>query len=171
MSNIYGEYVVYCDRCKSVGPFRDMSPYKGLIFSDPGKHIKCGGKLHIAYHKKIDTSGSKPIVYPEFLKASEWGAMSPEERQKAIKENWESVSELERLDREVIHATPLTREESKKISNFQKYYNDNLTCPVCGSHVVKKLTTADRAVSVAAWGLASGKIGKQYECKDCGHKW
>lgn len=30
---------------------------------------------------------------------------------------------------------------------------------------------ADRAVSVAAWGLASGKIGKQYECKKCGHKW
>ena len=59
----------------------------------------------------------------------------------------------------------------KEISDFRKYNDPNLTCPMCGSHVVKKLTVADRAVSVAAWGLASGTIGKQYECKKCGHKW
>nr|WP_326184752.1 hypothetical protein [uncultured Oscillibacter sp.] len=45
------------------------------------------------------------------------------------------------------------------------------TCPKCGSHSTKKITTLDRSVSVAAAGLASSKIGKQFECKDCKYKW
>jgi len=34
-----------------------------------------------------------------------------------------------------------------------------------------RITTVDRAISVSAVGLASGKIGKQYKCKDCKHMW
>lgn len=44
-------------------------------------------------------------------------------------------------------------------------------CPKCGSHNTKQITTLDRSVSVAAVGLASSKIGKQFECKDCKYKW
>lgn len=44
-------------------------------------------------------------------------------------------------------------------------------CPVCGSTNVGKISTLNRSVSVATVGLASSKIGKQYECKNCKHKW
>lgn len=44
-------------------------------------------------------------------------------------------------------------------------------CPVCRSTNVKRISTVNRAVSVGAVGLVSSKIGKQYECKSCHHKW
>jgi len=44
-------------------------------------------------------------------------------------------------------------------------------CPTCGSTNVKKITLLNRAVSIGMLGLLSGKIGKNYECKDCGSKW
>ena len=45
-------------------------------------------------------------------------------------------------------------------------------CPICGTKQhVKRISTFNRSVSVAAVGLASAKIGKQYECKNCGHMW
>lgn len=51
-------------------------------------------------------------------------------------------------------------------SNYQ-----SLKCPICSSTNVKKITTANRLMSVATFGFASSKIGKQYECKNCKHKW
>lgn len=37
--------------------------------------------------------------------------------------------------------------------------------PVCGAANVKKITTTNRLASVFAFGAASSKISKQYECK------
>lgn len=44
-------------------------------------------------------------------------------------------------------------------------------CPTCGSTDIKKLDSLDRTVSTAVWGIASGKIGKQFKCKHCGYMW
>ena len=44
-------------------------------------------------------------------------------------------------------------------------------CPVCGSTDTTRISENSRAFSVAVFGLASSKIGKQYECKSCKHKW
>ena len=44
-------------------------------------------------------------------------------------------------------------------------------CPVCGSDRVLRISNTSRVVSVAMIGLASSKIGKQYECLNCKHKW
>lgn len=44
-------------------------------------------------------------------------------------------------------------------------------CPHCGSNNTQRISTMNRATSVATVGLASSKIGKQYECKNCKHKW
>lgn len=44
-------------------------------------------------------------------------------------------------------------------------------CPYCKSTNIERITTIDRGVSVAAFGLASGKIGKQYKCRNCKHMW
>ena len=44
-------------------------------------------------------------------------------------------------------------------------------CPQCGSRNTQRISTINRTISVATVGLASSKIGKQYECKNCKHKW
>lgn len=44
-------------------------------------------------------------------------------------------------------------------------------CPSCGSTNIQRITTLDRAASFTMVGMASGKIGKQYKCKKCGHMW
>lgn len=44
-------------------------------------------------------------------------------------------------------------------------------CPHCGSTNTQIISTLNRAISIGTVGLASSKIGKQYECKHCKHKW
>ena len=64
-----------------------------------------------------------------------------------------------------------------KVANAQlrksqsEYSIKHPKCPMCGSTNTERISTANRAVSVAAVGLASSKIGKQYQCKKCKHKW
>ena len=159
----YKGHVVYCEKCKKIGLFEEMSPYGYNWFTcNPYKHKDCGGRLVVLYHDGVLTYST-----------DEWNAMSPDEKETVIRKHWEADAKYKHVLEE--YEAHLSYEErkalDKEISDFRKYNDPNLTCPMCGSHVVKKLTTAERAVSVAAWGLASGKIGKQYECKKCGHKW
>ena len=44
-------------------------------------------------------------------------------------------------------------------------------CPTCGSTNVQRISTANRLGSTLLFGLASSKIGKTMECKNCGYKW
>ena len=45
-------------------------------------------------------------------------------------------------------------------------------CPICGKKdCVKRISTLNRSASIAAFGLASSKIGKQYQCERCKHLW
>ena len=149
--------IVKCSKCKKYGPFEEMSPYqKGWFIYKPYNHKDCGGELLNVFCKKYG-----------LLKTADWNHMSPEEREQAIQEDKEIAVRLSRAAEQ----QDQQRSATPTCFNETKYLDNCLTCPMCGSHVVKKLTTAERAVSVAAWGLASGKIGKQYECKDCGHKW
>lgn len=63
--------------------------------------------------------------------------------------------------------------EAKRIvanAEAQKWLN-RPKCPQCGSDKIVKISTTNRAVSIAVTGLASGKIGKQYQCKNCKHMW
>jgi hypothetical protein len=60
---------------------------------------------------------------------------------------------------------------TKAVPSYPSRNNNKLKCPICGSTNVNKISTLNRTVSVATVGLASSKIGKQYECKDCKHKW
>ena len=58
-----------------------------------------------------------------------------------------------------------------QIAKFQQDQLNKLRCPICNSTNIEKITTANRMTSIAVAGLASGKIGKQYKCKDCKHMW
>lgn len=46
-----------------------------------------------------------------------------------------------------------------------------IKCPNCGSTNTARISTLNRAVSVATAGLASSKIGKTMQCRKCGYKW
>ncbi len=66
------------------------------------------------------------------------------------------------------------REAQKLREQQEKYPNTwkpDIKCPICNSTNIEKISTANRAVSVAMVGVASGKIGKQYKCKKCKHMW
>ncbi len=65
-------------------------------------------------------------------------------------------------------AVNTTREKKK---GEKKYNGYMFTCPMCGSKKVKRIGNVNRAASIAVTGLASSKIGKQYECDNCHHKW
>lgn len=55
------------------------------------------------------------------------------------------------------------RAEIKKIKDAGKPH-----CPFCNSTDVKKITGAERAVSVIGLGLLSKKINKSFKCNKCG---
>jgi len=45
-------------------------------------------------------------------------------------------------------------------------------CPICkNKDNVKRISNLNRSFSIFLNGLASSKIGKQYECTHCKHKW
>ena len=44
-------------------------------------------------------------------------------------------------------------------------------CPKCQSTDIKIIGSLERSMSAYVWGLGSGKIGKQFKCRDCGHMW
>lgn len=46
-----------------------------------------------------------------------------------------------------------------------------IKCPTCSSTNVQKISTGERAISVAMLGLLSKKINKSFKCKDCGYTW
>lgn len=45
------------------------------------------------------------------------------------------------------------------------------TCPMCNSTNLEKITAPKRIFSAGIFGLGSDKIGKSFECKNCGYKW
>ena len=44
-------------------------------------------------------------------------------------------------------------------------------CPTCSSTNIKKIGSVNKTVSIALFGIFSSKIGKQFQCLECGYKW
>ena len=63
------------------------------------------------------------------------------------------------------------REEEEKALAEKTHSYAHPECPICKSCITRRISTTSRVASVAFWGLASSKIGKQYECLNCKHKW
>lgn len=89
-----------------------------------------------------------------------------------------SLSDMERAKREALALDRLNQaiadEQNAKIMNAVnpfKEVTNGVKCPMCGKSLGKKISATNRALSVATFGLASGKIGKQYKCSNCGHMW
>lgn len=86
------------------------------------------------------------------------------------------ISVLEEVERlmKIKKEQDARQEAIKKHNDEVKAMNYKLShpkCPNCGSTNTKQISNVNRAASVAMWGLASSKIGKQYQCNQCNHKW
>ena len=44
-------------------------------------------------------------------------------------------------------------------------------CPYCGHYKVRYAKWEDKSLSIAFWGIASSKIGKEYKCEHCNRMW
>lgn len=63
-------------------------------------------------------------------------------------------------------------DEFKRAEKERERLSKLPACPICGSKEnVKRIGSFSRSMSVLAWGIASSKVGKQYECLKCKHKW
>lgn len=82
--------------------------------------------------------------------------------------------EIDTMDTRDLEAEQKQIELQAKIAGreaAQKRLAEHPPCPMCKSSNTRHITDAARLVSVAAIGLASSKIGKQFECLDCKYKW
>lgn len=61
--------------------------------------------------------------------------------------------------------------ERQEAAKQRRMNPNNIHCPTCGSNKIEKISGVSRAASVGVFGLASSKIGKTFECKNCGYKW
>ncbi len=86
------------------------------------------------------------------------------------------------INEENVRQNPLWSDECEKrkyvISGRQIDYalelsrdKDKPKCPTCQSVNIRKISALNRGASVALFGLFSSKIGKSFECNNCGYKW
>ena len=75
------------------------------------------------------------------------------------------------LEQNIISFTGETIDVRTLLLQKAEYHNFLWTCPMCKSHFVKEISGTSKAVSVAAVGVASKKIGKNYRCTKCDYQW
>lgn len=85
-------------------------------------------------------------------------------RRESLKTSHESKSDYTSQSAAEFNANVVLKTLSDMNNSFPK-------CPNCSSIMISRISTAERGVSVALWGAASGKIGKQYKCDVCHHMW
>lgn len=128
-----------------------------LIYSkfSVGGIILVACDLLLLYRSKSKLDKSKKSLQLSELNGEQFDKNVEEERLKteAIRESRQRIKEKERARQE-------------RIKEAQ-----HPVCPNCGSKNTHRISTASRAVSTAAWGVASSTVGKQYKCDDCKHMW
>lgn len=113
-------------------------------------------KYYIENHKNKNNKHYKAInetclqYYRDYLREQADPGCLERERQKEEKELQESIA---------FHAA---------IAKIDEEQHPHVPCPYCKSTNTEKISTVSRAVSVSLVGAASGKLGKQWHCKNCG---
>ncbi len=72
------------------------------------------------------------------------------------------------IEREQKHDAEMAKMmQQQQQANIRKHP----TCPMCGSNNTSVIGKLDKNVSFMLWGVGTDKVGKQYQCKTCHHKW
>ena len=88
--------------------------------------------------------------------------------ERAKKEKYQELIEKEKYFESLeqykqVEAQQAARKEQQDLASGKR-----VICPYCKSTNTEKISTVSRAVSVSLVGAASGKLGKQWHCKNCG---
>lgn len=76
----------------------------------------------------------------------------------------------------------LEKEKQSKYIDYTSFHNNvpiqpqtqqqNMPkCPTCGSTNIRRMSGVERGASIAAFGLFSKKINKNFKCNNCGCTW
>ena len=66
-----------------------------------------------------------------------------------------------------IGSIPEVESPQLKFSTLNQPKTPTITCPYCQSTDTKKISAGSRWLSTGLFGLASGKVGKQWHCNKC----
>lgn len=132
---------------------------------------KCGNIETLGISDTCDYCGTQ-LKETEYIfeDVVERGDVKPEIR-KAIFEKYIKNNPLYSEEAVKDREEKESRERLNLPSSYKPKEGNIPKCPICGSTNIKRITTANRAVSVLTLGILSGKIGKNYECLDCKAKW
>ena len=61
-------------------------------------------------------------------------------------------------------------DEYEKHKEYQKLHG-GYKCPSCGMMAGHKISAVSKGTSLGAFGIASDKLGKTYECANCKYIW
>ena len=96
----------------------------------------------------------------------------------ALEDGWDAYEELlEERKEAAARNREMRQREQEEIIRKQNEEKERKAaaahpiCPMCGSKNTRRISNVNRSVSVGMLGLASSKIGKQYECLTCKNKW
>lgn len=150
MENLELESVKMCTRCGKIG----ISPYNF--------ESKCSFCEEIMVDTGINDEEYGDMLCSDSNKFIVWETLQLEK----IKSNpkfsqalYEKRLEIEKAEHD---------EGVRKALEARKGLGTTVSCPYCHSNNVKKVGTSGRLLSVFTFGLASGKVGKQWHCRSCG---
>lgn len=115
----------------------------------------------------LDLFGFFGVVVGGFMCIGSLGLLK--EYDESIKAAEKGLDEYNKLIQQRITAEADAKEKERIKREIEMM--NNVPCPVCGSRNTYRIDPVERAVSVKLWGMASSKIGKQYQCRNCKHMW
>ena len=144
--------LMYCEKCAYIGKEKD--PKKAVCHA-------CETKL-------------LPVP-EEYLTPSGFMFVSPKAKEileDKIKQgpNYDSDA-YDNRDEIILAKEEKRKEEVQSMINDYNNASFKVTCPICKSHNVTKISNVGKVVKVGAFGiLGAGDIGKTYKCKACGYR-
>lgn len=104
------------------------------------------------------TKTDKELYYAKLKKAKEL---------KQLKEN------QKRLETEMKRKQELSKRTTEQNNQHISEQTNKCIpkCPTCGSTNLERIGTINRVVSFGLFGFGSGKIGKQFKCRNCKYMW
>lgn len=65
----------------------------------------------------------------------------------------------------------LERQKKREEEKRNKALTEGYLCPNCGMRAGHEFGKIEKGASLGFWGIYSDKLGKTYECANCGYKW
>lgn len=126
--------------------------------------------------------GNTPHTYSDILNKAQndvefiRDSSNPDEVNDWIVQRWlkkrEGFNELYyrvRIQKEALEQDP--ESSVHKMEEIQKEQPSLPTCPNCHSTNIERMGALNRGASLLMFGIFSSKIGKTYQCHNCGYRW